>query len=291
MKRKFKPFDELTARDPWMLQTAFTYRPEIGRKTIHLFLNEDPGKLIVAEAEKSEKLTYDGRGVRYDVFFRSSRMLIDLEIQKYRQKIPTLHKREGYNRGVMLADDTKEGTEFDDLKRTVVIWICFYDPFDGEPPVTYGFTDWYHKVPDGEGKSKFVLDPWNSGVETFILNVDGNPEDAPEDFRPFMQYFQTFAAEDDLTKMLDETVKEIKTMQGFSAQYAMDMLAYNELKARERKAGKREGRKEGLLEGTVKLLASQVQDGIVTEEYAAKQLGKSVEEFRKLAEKYSAKKN
>ncbi len=73
-------------------------------------------------------------------------------------------------------------------------------------------------------------------------------------------------------------------MQGFSAQYAMDMLAYNELKARERKAGKREGRKEGQIK-MVRLLASMVQDGIVTEEYAAKQLGKSVEEFRKLAEK------
>ncbi len=274
-----------------MLQKAFTYRPDIGRKTIHLFLSEDPGKLEVAEAEKTEKLTYDGRGVRYDVFFRSSRILVDLEIQKYRQNIQLLNKRGSYNRGIMLADDTKEGTKIKDLKRTVVIYICFYDPFDGEPPVTYGFTDWYHKVPDDEGKSKFIPSPWNSPIETVIVNVDGNPEDAPEEFRPFMKYLQKNPAEDDLTKMLDETVKEIKTMQGFSAQYAMDMLAYNELKARERKAGKREGRKEGLLEGTVKLLASQVQDGIVTEEYAAKQLGKSVEEFRKLAEKYSDKKN
>ena len=77
-------------------------------------------------------------------------------------------------------------------------------------------------------------------------------------------------------------------MQGFSAQYAMDKLAYNEMKERERKAGKKEGRKEGRKEGQIKLirlLASMVQDGIVTEEYAAKQLGKSVEEFRKLAEK------
>ena len=83
-------------------------------------------------------------------------------------------------------------------------------------------------------------------------------------------------------------------MQGFSAQYAMDMLAYNEMKARERKAGKREGRKEGRKEGEIKLiklLASQVNEKIVTEEYAAKQLGKSVEEFRKLAEKYSDRKN
>ena len=84
-------------------------------------------------------------------------------------------------------------------------------------------------------------------------------------------------------------------MQGFSAQYAMDMLAYSDMKAKERKAGKKEGRKEGrkegLLEGTVKLLASMVQDGVITEEYAAKQLGKSVEEFRKLAEKYSDHKN
>ena len=88
-------------------------------------------------------------------------------------------------------------------------------------------------------------------------------------------------------------------MQGFSAQYAMDMLAYSDMKAKERKAGKREGRKEGmkkgmekgLLEGQVRLLASQVNEKIVTEEYAAKQLGKSVEEFRKLAEKYSDRKN
>ena len=34
-----------------------------------------------------------------------------------------------------------------------------------------------------------------------------------------------------------------------------------------------------------------VQDGIITEECAAKQLGKSVEEFQKLAKRYSGKKN
>ena len=86
-------------------------------------------------------------------------------------------------------------------------------------------------------------------------------------------------------------------MQGFSAQYAMDMLAYSDMKAKERKAGKREGRKEGIKQGReegqiklIKLLASMVNDKIVTEEYAAKQLGKSVEEFRKLAVKYSDKK-
>ena len=34
-----------------------------------------------------------------------------------------------------------------------------------------------------------------------------------------------------------------------------------------------------------------VQDGIITEECAAKQLGKSVEEFQKLEKRYSGKKN
>lgn len=80
-------------------------------------------------------------------------------------------------------------------------------------------------------------------------------------------------------------------MNEFSVAYDRDMLAYNEMMDRARAAGKREGRKKGLLEGKVRLLASQVQDGIVTEEYAAKQPGKSVEEFRKLAKKYSGKKN
>ena len=80
-------------------------------------------------------------------------------------------------------------------------------------------------------------------------------------------------------------------MQGFSAQYAMDMLAYSDMKAKERKAGKREGMKKGILKGQVQLLASMVKDNTVTEEYAAKQLGKSAEEFRKLARKYSGRKN
>jgi predicted transposase/invertase (TIGR01784 family) len=114
---------------------------------------------------------------------------------------------------------------------------------------------------------------------SIFLNSKGSREGISKELAAFLDYVEGKTPSSKFTKdlamVVDET-KENKEKRVEYMSYMMDML-------RSEERGIEKGRKEGREEGIISTFKELVKDGTLTIETAAKKMGVSVDDFRKMA--------
>ena len=173
-----------------------------------------------------------------------------------------LPKRTRYYQAMIDLDVLNKGESYAKLRQTYIIFVCTFDPFTA-------------------GEDKDIL----MGDETtkIFLNSKGSREGISKELAAFLDYVEGKAPSSKFTKdlamVVDET-KENKDRRVEYMSYMMDMLRSEE---RGIEKGRKEGRKEGREEGIISTFKELVKDGTLTIEAAAKKMGVSVDDFRKMA--------
>ena len=266
-----KPWEELTIADNFIFQ-AVMRKKRCCRRFIESVLGIKVKKITYPVlTEKDIKVRRGSKGVRLDVYVEDDQgNIYDIEMQTTDYARPDeLPKRTRYYQAMIDLDVLNKGESYVKLRQTYIIFVCTFDPFtDGRSIYTFRETC---------QEDKGIL--MGDGTTKIFLNSKGSREGISKELAAFLDYVEGKAPSSKFTKdlamVVDET-KENKEKRVEYMSYMMDML-------RSEERGIEKGRKEGREEGIISTFKELVKDGTLTVETAARKMGVSVDDFRKMA--------
>ena len=255
-----KPWEDLTIQDDYMFKLIMNIKP-ICLKLLQGILRMEIKDIHYLETEKSMDARYQGKGIRMDVYVRDDAATVyNIEMQVRMLEGTSLFKRTRYYQSMIDADLLAAGADYDDLNKTIIIFICPFDPF-GEGRHIYTFEN----ICLENTKCKL-----QDGTTKIFLNTKGTMTDVDESVKAFLDYVNGIVGEDPLVREMDEMIRRIKRENEERVSYmtfAMKMME-------ERKEGFREGERQGFTNGLAEGKAEGVAFSISN---MMKNLGVSVE--------------
>lgn len=228
-----KPFEELTYSDSFMF-AATMEDEEICREVLERALGI-PIRQVKTRSEATVFVNPDYRSIRLDVLAEENNgSKFDVEMQTTDKH--NLPKRSRAYQGQMDMVSLKPGSDFNELPKSFIIFICTYDPF-GQKRYRYTFTPRCHETGS-------ELD--DDTCRIFLSTEGENDREVPPELVAFLKYVKdsSYANEnttDTLIRKIDTKIKAFKRDHGMEVQY----MLFSEMLSDEWKEGRAEGRTEG----------------------------------------------
>lgn len=271
-----KTFDELTINDDFMFGIVMR-EPKYCKPFLETILNIKIARIEYPEDQKTINLSLDGKGVRLDVYVEDAEQTVyNIEMQNTRPD--SISKRTRYYQGMIDLNLLRKGAKYSELKKSLVIFVCTFDPFAiGRHVYTF--------------ENRCVEDPGLAlGDETqkIFLNTKGIFDDARPELKRLLNFIDGRQAEDDFTQELAEAVESVKANEKWRIAYMTLQEHYDE-KYNEGHAeglkqglerGLEQGLEQGLERGRLQEIMRFVKDGDITIERGAQKAGMSLEQFR-----------
>ena len=263
-------WENLTIASNFIFQKVMKRR-RLCKRLIEQILNIRIRRISFPETEKDIHIRHDSKSVRLDVYVEDEHgTLYDIEMQTTDYANPDeLPKRTRYYQAMMDMDVLNKGEFYTKLRKTYIIFICTFDPFDRGRSL-YTFRESCQEEPGllmGDDTTKI------------FLNSKGSREGISKDLAAFLDYVEGKAPKGKFTENIAEAVKAAKENKEMKVEY---MTYYMELRRSEEK-GREAGKAEGRAEGKMELLTGLVRDGLLSLKVAAQRAGVSEETFRKMA--------
>ena len=174
---------------------------------------------------------------------------------------------------MMDIDQLLKGQDYSKLKKSVIIFLCRFDPFDrNEPCYTFEYRC-------NEDKNVDLKD--SSVVKVFNCTAYENEKN--EEVQEFLKFVQTGKPESDLTREIENMVEQQKTVEANKGLYFY-MSIHDQDKIIE---GRKEGMNAKALESAKNLIAMNV----LTHEQIAQAIGLPLEKIEELAQEMPCIKN
>ena len=152
-------------------------------------------ELTIVESQKTIKTTLLGKGIRIDVYVKDNYgNAYDIEMQT--TKDTELHLRSRYYHSEMDGYQIRAGEKYSNLKNSIVIFICSFDPF-ADKRCIYTF-----QTNCMENKD-ITLDDKRT---TYFVNIYGNREGMNKKTADLLEYFKTGKPTDSYTKNIQDQV-------------------------------------------------------------------------------------
>ena len=192
-------FEKKTIKDNFIFG-AVMQNPQKCKALLECILKIKIREIRYPELEKTIKKTYWSKGIRLDVYVEDEENTIyNIEMQATNKK--ELPKRMRYYQGMIDLNVIDKGQDYSRLKQSYVIFICDYDEF-GLGRHIYTFENVCKEYP------QLVL---KDGTIKIVLNTKGTADDVSEDIKELLHFFGGDEPKSDLTRMLDEEVKSVKS--------------------------------------------------------------------------------
>ena len=196
-----KPWEELTIRDDYMFKLIMR-RKRICKKLLERTLRMKIREIRYLETEKSMKTQYSSKGIRLDVYVRDEKETVyNIEMQVRRLEGDALFKRTRYYQSMMDADLLAAGADYDDLNKTIIIFICPFDPF-AEGRYIYTFENLCL-----ENKDLRLKD----GATKIFLNTKGVIGDVDAEIIAFLQYVDGVVSDNSLVQEIEQEIQKVKS--------------------------------------------------------------------------------
>lgn len=237
--------------------------PILCQRTVSLLLGKQIGR--ITEQQTQFSIETDGRlkGIRLDLFVEVDGEMVDVEIQTVYLSKKEMGHRLRFYQSELDQMGIRKGQKYKNLKRSIIIFICTYDPF-GKGIGRYTFEEVCQEYTD------IILD---DGITKIIYNTLGTlPEDDKNktSLEHLFKYINGGEPEDDLCRDLDAEVK--KQRQDVNKKGAFVMWEQI-LTEREQEAEKK---------GKIEILIELVKDKIISIKEAAKRANMTEAEFSAL---------
>lgn len=249
------------------------------KKLLEVLLDITIAFLEVREHERSFEEGNRSKGIRLDIYVRDSNGVIyDIEMQTGVYRAEYFGKRTRYYQSILDYELLKKNEPYTNLKRTIIIFICTFDPFDR------GLGRYTFRSTCQEDKSLNLRDE----SDKIFFNASGSRTNLTDQQRAFLDYVAGKGATDDFTKEIEAEVEYVKSDSRKKVDYmtwAQEMLDY---KYFARMEGREEGRMEGLEEGRKEAnndtAVRMLKRGKMSVQEIAEDCGISEEQVRKIAQ-------
>ena len=227
-----KPFEELCFYDDFMFGVVMQDK-ELCREALECMLGFKIDHIEYDEPQKTVAPLYTAHGIRLDVYVKDSNRIYDVEIQNKDEH--DIGRRTRYYQGMMDVDSLLKGQDYSDLKESIVIFLCRFDPFKKAIPC------YTVRRTCKQDASVFVDD----AAVVQIFNCTAYDKIENESLRKFLKFVQTNKAESDFTRRLDKMVETQKKVEELKKTYLSWSLHDSDV----RREGIQQGRKEGIAIG------------------------------------------
>lgn len=244
----YKAWEDLTIQDDFMFKAVMREK-----KICIPFTEECIQKKIAdihyLEDEKTMKASYEGKGIRLDVYIEDiEQKIYNLEMQVGQLMIDDLAKRSRYYQSQIDIDTLSRGADYVELNDNYIVFICPYDP------VGLG---WYKY----EYENRSTRDPnipMGDGTKKIIINTKSKEKDIPPRLKSLMDYINGVVSADPLVQSIETQIKNVKRNEKERVSY-MTYLAHLR---DERKAGISEGINRGVTMANNNNAKAMLSDGV-----------------------------
>ncbi|MBP3232908.1 MAG: Rpn family recombination-promoting nuclease/putative transposase [Eubacterium sp.] len=212
-----KTFDELTFNDDFMFCKVLSTNPDLCKELVEMITGRKVSGLPAVNNQLPIKITEDGKGVRFDVYFEDQKNVIyDIEMQT--SSLKYLPERTRYYQGMIDLNTIEKGENYDKLKQTYIIFVCPFDPF-GADRYKYTFRNLCCENPDIE---------LNDKSEKIFLNASGSIGDISEDLKGFLLYVADNKVINKYTERLEKAVERVREHDEWRVEYMTLAMKYLE---------------------------------------------------------------
>ena len=269
--KNIKPFEKLTFHDDFMFGLVMQDK-EICRKVLECLMSIKIKEISFPEPQKAFEPFYSSHGIRLDVYVQDENTIYDVELQNKNES--NIGKRSRYYRGMMDIDQLLKGQDYSKLKKSVIIFLCRFDPFDrNEPCYTFEYRC-------NENKNVDLKD--SSVVKVFNCTAYENEKN--EEVQEFLKFVQTGKPESDLTREIENMVEQQKTVEANKGLYFYMSIHDQDKIIEGEKRGILIGRKEGMNTKALESAKNLIAMNVLTHEQIAQAIGLPLEKIEELAQ-------
>lgn len=263
MTLKKKAYQDLTFADDFMFCNIMQNNLDICKDLVELILDRKIGEIKFSEAQKALDIKLGQKGVRLDVYFEDDfDTLYNIEMQTVNR--PNLPKRSRYYQGLIDLNQIRSGTDFRDLKRSYIVFICMFDFFNLDFPI-YEFEPRCTRNPDLR---------LNDETSRVFVNATSTENTMSNDLKSFLTYLTKGVADSMLTRKIDEEVRRGKENEMWELSYMKSIEHDRENFNDGFNEGFTKGQAEGHAEGQVEII-KRLYDGGMTIPVIAKAINES----------------
>ena len=284
-KRKWTPeeeqkFEQVKITDDLMFCTVFQNEEDC-RKLLERILQIHIIEIEVVQEQKNMKGSIQSKGSRLDIYVRDDQMnSYDIEMQLVNSEELILRSR--YYHSEMDMYQIKQGQDYTDLKQSIVIFICNFDPFkDGKSIYTFEATC-------RENKDIILADK----RKTIFANLRGDREGIEQDTVNLLDYFRTGEPTDEFTRGLQGKVEQLRNDDEWRENRMTIEMREKLIYRQGKKEGIAEGIEQGIEQGIKSLIATCQKYQVPYENTKAdlmEQYGLQEEKADEYMQKYFAK--
>ena len=279
-------WENLTLSNDFMFSKVMRDK-EICRETLEILLDKKIGEITYIDNQKTIDINYDAKSVRLDVYVEDENRIYNIEMQVINKK--DLAKRSRYYQSMIDLNAIEKGEIYRDLKESIVIFICKFDPF-GEGLSKYTFENICN-----ENKELYLKD----GTSKVFFNTKDYYKESKEDAKLFLEYIEKeITSENNFVKKIEQKIRNIKENKEWRAEYMTLLMREQEIARDNFEKGKlegiaegvvkgrEEGREEGMAEGIEKIIEIYREELNFEDEIIVQKLMKKYDLTKEEAEKY-----
>ena len=263
---KIKTIQDLNLEDDFLFAKVMTDQ-YICKRVLEKILDIKISRIEMPQDQKVIDLLLESKGIRLDIYVNDEDGTIyNVEMQKGSNK--NLAKRSRYYQGNIDLDLISKGEDYRKLKKSFVIFICTFDPFNKGRHL-YTFNNLC--IQD----TSLML---NDETNKVFLSTKGILDDVDEELIEFLGYIENSTDEyvnhskSNLVKEVHERVLEVKKDKRMEVEF-MTLLERDREKFEE-------GIEKGIEQG--KREAAKALIGLLEDEIIAERIGLTLEEVKKL---------
>ena len=198
-ENQFKKWEDLDITDDFIFSRIMRNK-KLCRTLLEMILKVKIGKIKFLTSHHAIRVEPNAKGIIMDVYLKDENRVINVEMQTSNQG--DLARRARYYQAAADIDTTPKGSEYEDLKENVVIFICTFDPFHkGKPFYTFQNLCLEHGEPIylDDGTTKIFLNTNSKDLGNLDLEL-----------RLFYDYVKGNNAQSDFTQELDSSISRLK---------------------------------------------------------------------------------
>ena len=262
-----KSWDELTFTDDYMFKLVMSKHPKFIKKLIEIILQIKVRDIRFHETEKNLKESYDGHGIRFDLYVEDSdNTIYDIEMQVGYYSSNALAKRMRFYQGIFDVDSLKAGQSYTLLKKSIIIFLCPFKFLNGKRSL-YTFNSYCLQ-------DKSLLFP-DETTKIIVSSAGNRTPDTPKALIPVLDYMNGKSASSNFTKAIDEAIKKEKNIETERMSYMTYEMKLQEMQD----FGYNKGKIEGKFEGKIESIKELMRNLNLSPEKAMKALGIAPSEF------------
>lgn len=222
-----KKYEELDFTDNFFFCKILMKNKNLCIELLELILNIKIKDIVFMTEQKPIEITADARGIRLDVYVEDeTKTVYDIEMQP--TMTPNLPKRSCYYQGMIDLNLIERGADFNELKKSYVIFICLEDPFE-EGLHIYTFENKCREC------ASLILGDDTTKV---FINAVGTADDVSDEMKEFLDYLQGKGTQNDFTRRIANEVDKARVHEEWRVEYMSLLLRDQEMRV----AGREEER-------------------------------------------------